>query len=247
MKKMKNLSKAAIITTLIMVLLVFGLNFAPQEIPVFRRILLLLGGNIVGGGYVQMMTYLAFIWGILEIREKSQKLGHERRAFSSGIISTSEKHVFISQDIHQLKFKLVEQEKKQKFLLIDLLKKICFKFRSADSVGELIDLVSVQVEIYQEKSESEQSLIRYLTWVIPSLGFIGTVIGLSASLMIANSGDMPAITEALALAFDTTLVALVLSIFMMWYYHELQERTDALHSDLKEFVIDSFINKIERS
>ena len=65
------------------------------------------------------------------------------------------------------------------------------------------------------------------------------------ALAIANSGDMNAITQALAVAFDTTLVALVLSVIIMWYLHELQEKSDKLHSDLKEFVIENFINKIE--
>jgi biopolymer transport protein ExbB/TolQ len=247
MKKLKNLSTAFILSIIMIFLFILGFDFAPVELPMIRRLMLLLGGNFLGGGYVQFMTYIAFFWGLFEIKERFHVLGRERRAFTAGIIPMSEKHIFISQDIHQLKFKLQDYDKKQKYLLTDLLKKICYKFRSADSIGELIDLVSLQVEIYQEKAESDQSLIRYLTWVIPSLGFIGTVIGLSQALMIANSGDMNAITEALAVAFDTTLVALVLSIFIMWFFHDLQERTDHLHSDLKEFVIDSFINKIERS
>jgi chemotaxis protein MotA len=61
----------------------------------------------------------------------------------------------------------------------------------------------------------------------------------------ANSGDMDKITGLLGVAFDTTLVALVLSVFLMWFVHKLQEETDRFHSDLKEFVIDNLINKIE--
>jgi chemotaxis protein MotA len=71
------------------------------------------------------------------------------------------------------------------------------------------------------------------------------VIGISQSLIYANSGDMEKITSLLGVAFDTTLVALVLSVFLMWFVHRLQEETDRFHSDLKEFVIDNLINKIE--
>jgi chemotaxis protein MotA len=56
---------------------------------------------------------------------------------------------------------------------------------------------------------------------------------------------MERITMLLGVAFDTTLVALVLSIIIMWFVHRLQEETDRFHSDLKEFVIDNLINKIE--
>jgi biopolymer transport protein ExbB/TolQ len=56
---------------------------------------------------------------------------------------------------------------------------------------------------------------------------------------------MDKITSILGVAFDTTLVALLLSIVIMWFVHQLQEETDRFHSDLKEFVIENLINKIE--
>ena len=127
----------------------------------------------------------------------------------------------------------------------DLLKKACTKFRTSGSLSELIAIVSIQIEVSQEKSEGDQSVIRYLTWVIPSIGFVGTVIGISQALIVANTGDMDKITMLLGVAFDTTLIALLLSIIIMWFVHQLQEETDRFHSDLKEFVIDNLINKIE--
>jgi chemotaxis protein MotA len=246
MKNFRSLSQSFIISTILQATLMAAMSLIPPHLTMLRRICMVLGADFINGGYIQYLTFIAFFWGFFEIKEKIEKLGVERRAFTSGIIPLNEKHVFLSQDIANFKFKLVEADKKHKTLLTDLLKKVCFKFRSADSLGELMDLVSIQVSIYQEKSESEQSIIRYLNWVIPSLGFIGTVIGLSQSLMIANSGDMNKITMALAVAFDTTLVALILSTIIMWFFHEMQEKTDQLHSDIKEFVIENFINKIER-
>jgi chemotaxis protein MotA len=244
MKNLRYLILSLGLAAGIIVLCMLGLQVVPST-GAFRRILMLLGGDVLGGGYVQGLTYVAFFWAWFEIQDKLQAVYRERRAFSMGLIPNHEKHVFLSADVNNLKFKLQEQARKEHFKLLDLLKKACMKFRSADSLGELIDIVSVQVDIYQDKAEGEQSMIRYLAWVIPSLGFIGTVIGIAMALEIANSGDMAAITTALAVAFDTTLVALVLSVILMWRVHELQEDSDRLHSDMKEFVIENFINKIE--
>jgi chemotaxis protein MotA len=244
MKNFKNVSLAALITLSIIVVAVMGYA-ASSDGQTAHRIMLLLGGDLTGGGYIQALTYFAFFLGLFEIRDKIHVVHRERRAFGMNIISSSEKNVFLPEDINNLKFKLVELARKDRFILIDVLKKACTKFRSANSLGELIDIVSIQVDIYQNKSESDQSMIRYLVWVIPSLGFIGTVIGISMSLAIANSGDMNVITSALAVAFDTTLVSLILSAIIMWYLHELQEKSDRLHSDLKEFVIENLINNIE--
>jgi chemotaxis protein MotA len=248
MKNLRNLTLASAIALLITAICMLMLGLTSKEnSPALYRILMLLGGDVINGGYVQSVTYLAFFWAWFEVKEKLRVIARERRAFTLNLIPTNDKHVFMAQDINNLKFKLIEFEKKEKYILSDLLKKACTKFRTSGSLSELIDIVSIQIEVSQEKSEGDQSVIRYLTWVIPSVGFVGTVIGISQALIVANSGDMEKITTLLGVAFDTTLVALILSIIIMWFVHQLQEETDRFHSDLKEFVIDNLINKIEIS
>lgn len=246
MKNVRNLSISAGVALLFTAICMILLTLTNKEnSPTLYRILILLGGDVINGGYIQGLTYFAFVWAWFEVKEKLRVIARERKAFKLNLIPTSEKVVFMPADINNLKFKLIEFDKKEKYILSDLLKKACTKFRTSGSLSELIDIVSIQIEVSQEKAEGDQSVIRYLSWVIPSLGFIGTVIGISQSLIYANSGDMEKITSLLGVAFDTTLVALVLSVFLMWFVHQLQEETDRFHSDLKEFVIDNLINKIE--
>lgn len=246
MKNLRNLTlSSGIALGITAVCWLLFMMVSKQSSPGLHRFILLLGGDVLNGGYVQSVTYLAFFWAWFEVKEKLRVIARERKAFKMNLIPTSEKHVFLPQDINNLKFKLIEFERKDKYILSDVLKKACTKFRSSGSLGELIDIVSIQVEVSQEKAEGDQSIIRYLTWVIPSVGFVGTVIGISQALIVANSGDMEKITTLLGVAFDTTLVALILSIVIMWFVHQLQEETDRFHSDLKEFVIENLINKIE--
>ena len=246
MKNLRNLTLGSGIALLITAVCMLMLGIISKEnSPGLTRFLLLLGGDVINGGYIQAFTYLAFFWAWFEVKEKLRVIARERMAFKMNIIPTNDKHVFMPQDINNLKFKLIEFERKEKYILSDLLKKACTKFRTSGSLSELIDIVSIQIEVSQEKSEGDQSVIRYLTWVIPSIGFVGTVIGISRALIVANSGDMERITKLLGVAFDTTLISLILSIIIMWFVHQLYEETDRFHSDLKEFVIDNLINKIE--
>jgi len=55
------------------------------------------------------------------------------------------------------------------------------------------------------------------------------------------------ITSTLALAFDTTLIALILSLVLMLLIYQLQEDTEHLHSDIEEYVVERFINRIDVS
>lgn len=80
---------------------------------------------------------------------------------------------------------------------------------------------------YATNSESSYSFPRILVWAIPLLGFIGTVLGISGAVsgfsgFINNSGDVEqikkgigSVTNSLGIAFDTTLLALFLSVLIM--------------------------------
>jgi hypothetical protein len=212
----------------------------------FSRACVLLGGNYLDGGYIQHLTFFAFFWVLLEIIEKRGILKKEIVSYSYGLLPNNDRHIFMANDIHALHFKISDFEKnKRSYILSDTIKKACLKFRSSKSVTEMLEIIKIQIETNKEKDESDQSNIRYLTWAIPSLGFIGTVLGISNALQVANSGDMNLITSTLGVAFDTTLVALILSIIVMGLFHKLQEETDKFHAEMRDYVISNLVNKIE--
>lgn len=80
---------------------------------------------------------------------------------------------------------------------------------------------------YLSASESSYSFPRILVWAIPLLGFIGTVIGISQAVnqfsgFLEGAEDVDKIkegiggvTSGLGVAFDTTLLALLLSVVVM--------------------------------
>ncbi|MBT7610812.1 MAG: hypothetical protein HN576_13710 [Bacteriovoracaceae bacterium] len=211
-----------------------------------NRLSVLFGGNFLAGGYIQLFTYIAFFWSLFDIIEKRSKIKYEKKSFKKSYLPTNERHLLMATDINDLQFKMGDLEKANKSsLLSTMIKKACVKFRTTKSIPEVIEIISIQTEINKEKAESGQSNIRYLTWVIPSIGFIGTVLGISQALMVANTGDMNIITSTLGVAFDTTLISLILSIVVMWFFHGLQEETDNLHAGIKEYVIENLVNRIE--
>ena len=62
-------------------------------------------------------------------------------------------------------------------------------------------------------------MIRYISWAIPSIGFIGTVRGIGEALGqadIAVQGDISGVTQSLGVAFNSTFIALLISIFLMF-------------------------------
>ena len=68
-------------------------------------------------------------------------------------------------------------------------------------------------------------MVRYIAWAIPSIGFIGTVRGIGQALGQAHKaveGDIFGVTQSLGVAFNSTLIALLISIVLMFLLYQLQ-------------------------
>jgi biopolymer transport protein ExbB/TolQ len=90
-----------------------------------------------------------------------------------------------------------------------------------------------------ERLESELSIIRYIAWAIPSVGFIGTVRGIGDALGQAHravEGDITGVTSSLGVAFNSTFIALVISIVLMFFVHQLQLMQERLVLDSERYV-----------
>ena len=72
----------------------------------------------------------------------------------------------------------------------------------------------------------------------PALGFVGTVRGIGLALQgaeLAVKGDTSAVTSGLGISFNSTLVALTLSIVLMYTLHEIQLAQERLVLDAENY------------
>jgi biopolymer transport protein ExbB/TolQ len=99
-----------------------------------------------------------------------------------------------------------------------------------------------------ERLESELSTIRYIAWAIPSVGFIGTVRGIGNALGQAHravEGDITGVTENLGVAFNSTFIALVISIVLMFFVHQLQSMQERLVLDTERYVDRGLVRRLK--
>lgn len=112
------------------------------------------------------------------------------------------------------------------------------RFNATHSIQDAAGAVQERAQASADELDSDLSLVRYITWAIPSVGFIGTVRGIGDALAQADDalkGDLAGVTNSLGLAFNSTLVALVLSIILMFFMHLLQSRQEHLIQDFQEY------------
>ena len=110
------------------------------------------------------------------------------------------------------------------------------RFLITRNVQNTSDAINTALEAQAMQQEASNAMIRYLIWAIPSIGFIGTVRGIGEALALADqalAGDITGMTGALGVAFNSTFVALLISIVLMLLLHLLQREQDGLWSEFK--------------
>lgn len=124
------------------------------------------------------------------------------------------------------------------------------------SVPEVSTMLSSQSELDNNAVASSYSLLNVFIWAIPILGFIGTVQGLgsavgnlSGSLEAAADVDsikksLGAITGGLGVAFDTTLVALIMSLFLKFPASSLQKAEEDLLNWVEDYCNENLLKRL---
>ena len=122
------------------------------------------------------------------------------------------------------------------------------RFESSRSISDASATVESLCQAEGERYDSELSMIRYIVWAIPSIGFIGTVRGIGQALGLAYQameGDITGVTRSLGVAFNSTFVALLLSLVLMLFVHQIQLLQERLVLEAQDYCGTRLIRHME--
>jgi biopolymer transport protein ExbB/TolQ len=113
------------------------------------------------------------------------------------------------------------------------------RFGATRNIQDVSTAVHSVCELEFGRLDSELSMVRYVAWAIPAFGFIGTVRGIGEALLQAHravEGDVSGVVAGLGTAFNSTLVALALSILVMLMLHQIQLQQERIVLDTEEYL-----------
>jgi biopolymer transport protein ExbB/TolQ len=189
--------------------------------------------------YEQETCFVLLLWALSILAYKGYNVNREKQLLGRDLVSIPEGGRVLpedgkplSRDIQALPDPLVH------FLLPRALLLALLRFQSTRNIQDVSTAVHTLCETEAERLDSELSMIRYIAWAIPSVGFLGTVRGIGLALGQAHQaveGDITGVTESLGTAFNSTFVALLLSIFLMFIVHQLQLAQERLVLDVENY------------
>jgi biopolymer transport protein ExbB/TolQ len=118
------------------------------------------------------------------------------------------------------------------------------------SVGQLMEINREGSSLDQEHLAGRFTLTRYILYLLPVIGFIGTVEGISKALMNISRvlpmvknldgfmSNLTGVTQALQIAFDSTLLALFLSAALMLVQTLVYRRAEDLLARVDRWVVE---------
>ena len=127
---------------------------------------------------------------------------------------------------------------------------ILHALRRFGATRDLQDVATTTHRLVQSEADrldSELSMIRFIVWAIPAIGFVGTVRGIGIALRMAHravEGDVTAVTQFLGSAFNATLVALLTCITLMFLVHQLQLIQERLAFDAEAYAEEHLLRHL---
>lgn len=184
------------------------------------------GLSVVIRDFEQEACFILLLWALSIMGYKGRHNLREQRLLEEELLAIPEGTSVLPEDARQYSRAMEAlPPQRQSFLLPRTLLSALQRFATTGSIPAVSDTIREQCDVESDRLDSELSMVRYIAWAIPSIGFIGTVRGIGDALgqaYKAVEGDISGVTVSLGVAFNSTFVALVLSIVIMFCLHQLQ-------------------------
>jgi biopolymer transport protein ExbB/TolQ len=197
-------------------------------------------------GPEQIACYVCFLWGMLIIASRGLEVLRQRRALRLNLLPTDNGFRILQEDARPLQRQVDQITKQRPYILARMINSALNKFALSRSAHDVRETVQSQSDVDLGRLVSSMSTVNYLAWAIPALGFFGTVRGLAGSMTLAEQGgrQIRIASQHLTVAFDCTLVALALSLIMMYFVHLLQGAEETMVIDCRQYCLENLVNRI---
>ena len=133
--------------------------------------------------FEQESCFILMFWALAIMGFKAGSLLNERKLLDANLISIAEGMKILPEDARNMERQIEVLQEKQKIMVLPrALLNALRRFGTTKNIQDVSISTHTIFESEAERLESELSMIRYISWAIPSIGFIGTVRGIGDAL-----------------------------------------------------------------
>ena len=201
--------------------------------------------------YIALWSVFVLVVKVIKLRNQIQTMGQDLLPFSISV------GIVIDNANDFSKHLISVAKNPENNFLIYRLDRALKHFLDRGNVRDVGEQLRTLAYIDANAVEASYTMLKTFIWAIPILGFIGTVMGIgqavgSFSESVQSAQDLTliinslgAVTSGLAVSFDTTLLALVMSIIIMFPASALQTAEENYLDAVEFFCSENFLRRLK--
>jgi len=195
---------------------------------------------------IQNLMHILFFVGLAELYVRSRIAGWEFSFLKKQYLPEDEQTVLQIKDLGQIRRKVSRAFDGENGFVPSLIDLTILRIQTSRSVDQAVSVLSANLDLFSQRVDLRYQLLRYLVWVIPTVGFIGTVVGIAAALgyVDPDTMDLKQVTSALSVAFDTTVIALMWSAVLVLIVHVVQKQEEMSLNRAGDYCLKNLINRM---
>jgi biopolymer transport protein ExbB/TolQ len=197
--------------------------------------------NIQNAMYVMMAVGLADLW----VRHANTL--REQRYLNMHLLPEKDTDILQVDDLGAIRRKVADLHAPEDAFLPQLIDLSILQLFTSRSLEQTVDIYTSTLELISHRLDLAYQTMRFLVWVIPTTGFIGTVVGISIALegmQDPKNIEFEKVTSGLAVAFYTTILALLLSAVLVLLQNVVQRREELALNRAAQYVLRNLINRV---
>ena len=198
--------------------------------------------------FEQEACFVLMLWAIAIMAYKGIATARQQRLLARQLVPRPEASRILPEDAREYA-RHVEAlpAKLRTTLLPKALLSALYRSSATRNIQDVSETARAICEAESDRLDSELSMVRYIAWAIPSIGFIGTVRGIGEALSLAHKaveGEIAGVTASLGVAFNSTFIALLISIVLMFFLHQLQLQQERFVLDTETYLDHELIQHL---
>lgn len=195
---------------------------------------------------IQNMEHLLFFLALGDLFVRWRVARWEQAFLARGFLPEDDETVLVLEDLGPLRRTVAGCFDGDNGFLPYLIDLSVLQAQASRSVDQTVSVLNGALELIAHRVDLRYQMLRYFSWAIPTVGFIGTVVGIASALGLVNPENMQMklITANLAVVFDTTVIALLWSAIIVLLLNLVQKEEELAVNRAGTYCLKNLINRL---
>jgi biopolymer transport protein ExbB/TolQ len=196
---------------------------------------------------IQNVMYLMMAVGLADLWVRYSATRREEQYLAEELLPEEDTAILQIDDLGAIRRKVTDLGASEAAFLPQLIDQSILQLLTSRSLEQTVNIFTSTLELMSHRLDLAYQTMRFLVWVIPTTGFIGTVVGIAISLdgmKDPKAIQFEKVTSGLAVAFYTTILALVLSAILVLMQNVIQRREETALNRAAQYCLRNLINRI---